>query len=323
MAIKLATTFPTMDLGTDAGTLRTWAQGVEEIGFDEIYIPEHVVGVDTTRRPDWRPLNPNTLKSGPPLYGHTTPFLEPCVALGFLAAVTHTIGLMSGILVLPQRQTALVAKQIAIADILSQGRVRLGIGSGWNDAEFAALGSEFKGRGNRMDEQIGVLRRLWTEESVSFSGSYHEFDAVGICPLPQQRPVPIIVGGDSRRAMLRAAHVGDGWFVTGTVDQVSDRARSYWGEVDRAGRDRSDQSLIGTLYLGTRDPHELADEIRTWASLGATHLNIRTSSYPVQWRDGKAIKRPDVSDHVDALWAIAKVATVLGLSEAGNRQLMC
>jgi alkanesulfonate monooxygenase SsuD/methylene tetrahydromethanopterin reductase-like flavin-dependent oxidoreductase (luciferase family) len=162
--LRFGATYPTLDLGTDPAVLRDWAVGVEGIGFDEVFIPEHVVGINVVARPGWSPLNPNTLESGPPIYDHLDPFLEPFVAMGFLAAITSRITLTSGVLIAAQRQTALVAKQAAIADVLSGGRIRLGIGVGWNDAEFDALGADFHQRGRRLGEQIHLLRRLWTEE---------------------------------------------------------------------------------------------------------------------------------------------------------------
>jgi probable F420-dependent oxidoreductase len=307
MTIKFGTTYPTMDLGTDPIVLRDWAQGLESIGFDEIYVPEHVVGIDVSKRPDWRPLDPNTLRRGPPLYGHTTPFLEPCVAMGYLSGVTKSITLTSGILVLPQRQTALVAKQLAIADILSGGRVRLGIGAGWSDAEFVALGSDYSTRGRRMDEQIEVLRRLWSDESVSYSGRFHSLDAIGICPLPVQRPIPIVVGGDSDAARKRAVMIGDGWFVTSPLDAIRERIELFWAEAAKAGRSAG-LTLTGTVYLGPRHPEELVEDVSAWKAVGATHLNIRTSSYPVQWKDGRMIRKSDVNQHIDALQRIKEAS---------------
>jgi probable F420-dependent oxidoreductase len=300
VAIKLGATYPTMDLGTDPMVLRDWAQGLESIGFDQLYIPEHVVGIDVSKRPEWRTLDPNTLQIGPPLYDHTTPFLEPCVAMGYLAGVTRSITLTSGILVLPQRETALVAKQLAIADMLSGGRVCLGIGAGWNDAEFAALGSDYSTRGRRMDEQIKVLRSLWTEQSVTFLGQYHSLDAVGICPLPIQRPIPIIIGGDSGAARKRAVTSGDGWFVTSSLDSIRDSIKLFWEEAAELGRSET-ITLTGTVYLGPRQPEELADDVAGWLDAGVTALNLRTASYPVQWKDGKAVRKSDVNEHIEAL----------------------
>jgi probable F420-dependent oxidoreductase len=298
--LKFGTTYPTMDLGTDPDVLGQWARDVEQVGYDELFIPEHVVGINANQRPEWRPLNPNTLEKDKPIYDHTFPFYEPFVAMGYLAAVTQRIGLTSGVMIAPQRQTALMAKQAAVADVLSRGRIRLGVGVGWNDAEFEALGADFKVRGRRLDEQIIVMRRLWTEESVTFEGRFEHLTAVGLAPLPVQRPIPIIVGGDSEPAMKRAAALGDGWFLTHTAAECVERAQRFWKRVDELGR-RDGMMLVGTVYLGRRQPAELLDDIALWAELGATHLNVRTSTYPVQWADGKMVRKTDVGEHVDAL----------------------
>jgi probable F420-dependent oxidoreductase len=298
--IKFGTTYPTMDLGTDPDVLGQWACGIERAGYDELFIPEHVVGINANQRPDWRPLNPNTLKKDVPIYDHSFPFYEPFVAMGYLAAVTDRIGLTSGVMIAPQRQTALMAKQAAIADVLSRGRIRLGVGVGWNDAEFDALGADFTTRGRRLDEQITVMRRLWTEESVTFEGRFDHLSAAGLAPLPIQRPIPIIIGGDSDPAMERAAQLGDGWFLTHTAAESVERTRRFWKRVDELGR-RDEMTLVGTVYQGPREPAELLDDIAAWAELGATHLNVRTSTYPVQWADGKLVRKTDIGEHVNAL----------------------
>jgi probable F420-dependent oxidoreductase len=298
--IKFGTTYPTMDLGTDPDVLGQWACGIERAGYDELFIPEHVVGINANQRPDWRPLNPNTLKKDKPIYDHSFPFYEPFVAMGYLAAVTDRIGLTSGVMIAPQRQTALMAKQAAIADVLSRGRIRLGVGVGWNDAEFEALGANFTTRGRRLDEQITVMRRLWTEESVTFEGRFDHLSAAGLAPLPIRRPIPIIIGGDSDPAMERAAQLGDGWFLTHTAAESVERVRRFWKRVDELGR-RHEMTLVGTVYQGPREPAELLDDIAAWAELGATHLNVRTSTYPVQWADGKLVRKTDVGEHVNAL----------------------
>jgi probable F420-dependent oxidoreductase len=245
-------------------------------------------------------LNPNTLERGKPIYDHTNPFYEPFVAMGFLAGVTSRILLTSGVMIAPQRQTALMAKQAAVADVLSRGRIRLGVGVGWNDAEFDAMGADFKVRGRRLDEQIVLLRRLWTEESVTYQGRFDQLDAAGLAPLPVQRPIPIIVGGDSDAAMERAARLGDGWFLTHTAAECADRAQRFWKRVDELGR-RTEMSLVGTVYQGPREPEAMLDEIAAWDSLGATHLNLRTATYPIQWSAGRLVGKTEVNEHVDAL----------------------
>jgi probable F420-dependent oxidoreductase len=302
VTIKLGATYPTLDLGTDPAVLRDWAVGVESIGFDEIFIPEHVVGIDTRLRPQWEPLNPTTLQTGKPIYDHTSPFFEPFVAMGFLAAVTTRITLTSGILVVPQRQTALIAKQAAVADVLSAGRIRLGIGVGWNDGEYSALGADFHVRGIRMDEQIEVLRRLWTEESVTFSGRFDRLDAAGVCPMPVQRPIPLIIGGDSGPAMERAVRRGDGWFLTRTATESVARTRLFWQRADELGR-RAQLCLIGTVSQGRRAGAALLDEVAAWSHLGATHVNIRTATSPAPWPDAPG-RKAAVDDHLEPLRAV-------------------
>jgi probable F420-dependent oxidoreductase len=298
--VELAATYPTVDLRTDPGVLRAWAQGVETLGFADLLIPEHVVGIDTGRRPDWRPLNPVTLKRDNPIYDHRTPFFEPCVVMGFLAAVTSSIRITSGVLVLPQRQTALVAKQLAVGDVLSGGRVRLGVGAGWSDAEFDALGADYRTRGRRMDEQIGVLRSLWTQESVSFAGEFHELNAVGLCPLPVQRPIPIIIGGDSDAALRRAVSHGDGWFLTSHVSQCHERVRRMWDGLRDAGRSPDGMTLIGTVQLAPGRTAEAVEELRQWRDLGATQVNLRTTGVPA--RAGSATAGSAApEDHIAAL----------------------
>src|SRR5690606_30999027 len=178
--------------------MRDWAQAAEDLGFAYIEVPDHVFGA--TARDGWTPL-----------YNESDPFHETFTTLAFLAAVTKTIRLSSGVLILPQRQTGVVAKQAAQVDILSGGRLRLGLGVGWNHVEYEALGTEWKTRGARQAEQVKVLRKLWTEELVTFSGRFHDLREVNIMPPPVQRPIPIWFGGSSDAVVKRAVELGDGW----------------------------------------------------------------------------------------------------------------
>jgi probable F420-dependent oxidoreductase len=298
--VRFGTTYPTLDLGTDPAVLRDWAVGVESIGFDELFIPEHVVGINVASHPGWNPLNPNTLRPGPPIYDHLDPFLEPLVAMGFLAAVTSRITLTSGVLIAPQRQTALLAKQAAIADVLSNGRVRLGVGIGWNDAEFEALGADFGQRGRRLDEQIHVLRRMWSEESVTFAGRYDRLLGAGLCPMPVQQPIPLLIGGDSEAARERAARLGDGWFITHSAAEAADRCARFWARVDDLGR-RDGMSLVGTIQLGTRAGAQVLPDIVAWRDLGATGLNLRTSRYAPGAPHRGRVRSAEVDEHLNAL----------------------
>src|SRR5713226_17818 len=190
--------FPSLDIGTDPAKIRDWAQAAEDLGYAYIEVPDHVFGAKG--RDGWVPL-----------YNEKDPFHETFVTLGFLAAVTKTIGLSTGILIAPQRQTGVIAKQAAEVDVLSGGRLRLGIGLGWNHVEYEALGAQWKTRGARQAEQVEVLRRLWSGDVVSFTGRFHHLEGVSIVPPPVQRPIPIWFGGSSDAVVTRAARLGDGW----------------------------------------------------------------------------------------------------------------
>src|SRR3546814_10293647 len=185
--MKLSAFFPTRDIGNDPAKIRDWAQAAEELGYARIEVPDHVLGAGTATRPDWKPT-----------YAYTDPFHETFVTLGFLAACTKTIGLASGVLIVPQRQTALVAKQAAEVDVISGGRMRLSIGVGWNPVEYAALGTAWHTRGARQAEQVTLLRRLWTEELVTFEGRWDRIEEAGLNPLPVQRPIPVWRSGGRR-----------------------------------------------------------------------------------------------------------------------------
>src|SRR3974390_785256 len=190
--------FPSLDIGTDPAKIRDWAQAAEDLGYAYIEVPDHVFGAKG--RDGWVPL-----------YNEKDPFHESFVALGFLAAVTKTIGLSTGLLIAPQRQTGLIAKQAAEVDILSGGRLRLGIGVGWNHVEYEALGADWKTRGAREAEQIEVMRKLWTEDLVTYHGRFPTLEAVPLLPGPIQRPIPVWFGGSSDAAVKRAARIGDGY----------------------------------------------------------------------------------------------------------------
>ena len=171
--------FPQIEFGNDPDTIRDYAQAAEALGYDYSLVYDHVLGADPNRA---RRL------TGP--YTHQDPFHEPMVLFGFLAAVTKRIQLTTGILILPQRQTVLVAKQAAEVDVLSGGRLRLGVGLGWNHVEYEALGMKFETRGHRMEEQVEVLRKLWSAPLVTHRTDHHVIDDAGLNPMPVQRPIP-------------------------------------------------------------------------------------------------------------------------------------
>jgi probable F420-dependent oxidoreductase len=204
-----------------------------------------------------------------PLYNETDPFHETFTTLAFLAAATRTIGLSSGILILPQRQTGLVAKQAAEVDILSGGRLRLGIGVGWNPVEYEALGAEWKTRGARQAEQVEVLRRLWTEDLVTFKGRFHDLHEVAIVPRPRQRPIPIWFGGSSDAVVKRAARIGDGYMPIMKPDVAEPKLALLFETMKQHGRDPAKFGLEGWLRFDEPDPQAWAKAAEGWKRLGA------------------------------------------------------
>ena len=255
--MRLNAFFPTLDIGTDPAKIRDWAQAAEELGYAIIEVPDHVFGVRA--RDGWTPL-----------YNEKDPFHETFVTLGFLAAVTKAIKLSTGVLIAPQRQTGLIAKQAAEADILSGGRLRLGIGSGWNHVEYAALGQEWQTRGARQAEQIELLRRLWTGDLVSFSGRFHTLTDVSIVPPPVQRPIPIWLGGSSDAAVTRAARLGDGYMPIMAPDAQAEQKLALLDEQLRSfGRERGKFGLEAWLRMHEPDPQAWGAAAAGWRRLGA------------------------------------------------------
>ena len=264
--MKFGVIFPQTEIGADPSGVRDFAQAVESLGYDHIIPYDHVVGANPASRPGW---------NAP--YTHKDMFHEPFVLFGYLAAVTKKIGLVSGVVILPQRQTVLVAKQAAAVDVLSGGRLRLGIGIGWNPVEYEALGADFKKRGARSEEQIEVLRALWTNELVTFKGRWHTITDAGINPLPVQRPIPIWLGGGAEPVLRRVGRLGDGWFPLAEpgdkVRSMIERIRSYAKE---AGRDPSAIGIEGRVSVADGSREKWLQAISQWKELGATHVSVNT-----------------------------------------------
>ena len=281
--MRIGVVFPQTELGGDPAVVRAYGQRVEELGFTHILAYDHVVGADPSVHQGWQ---------GP--YDIDTTFHEVFVMFGYLAAVT-SLELVTGVIILPQRQSVLVAKQAAEVDLLTGGRFRLGIGLGWNAVEFEALGENFTNRGKRSEEQVEVMRRLWTERSVTFNGKYHTVTGAGLAPMPNHRPIPVWFGAASDRALERAGRLGDGWFPMVGPGPGLDHARE---QVKRgavaAGRDADSLGMEGRVnWTGDRD--KAAADIATWKAAGATHLSVNTMSA------GLAA----VDDHLAALEQIA------------------
>ena len=262
--IQLGAIFPQTEIGSDPSAVRDYAQAAEALGYDYILAFDHVLGANPASRPGWRGV-----------YSHEDAFHEPFVLFGYLAAATERIGLATGIIILPQRQTVLVAKQASEVDVLSGGRLRLGIGIGWNEVEYEALGEEFGNRGRRSEEQIDLMRELWSSELVTFEGRWHRVTDAGINPLPVQRPIPIWFGGSDDRVLRRIARTGDGWISNlrepdDTARRIIESLRTY---VLQAGRSADEVGIEGWTSIRGGDPAESA---RAWAEVGATHVSVNT-----------------------------------------------
>ena len=265
--MRIGVVFPQTELGGDVGAVRAYGQGVEALGYRHLLAYDHVLGADPEAHAPWR---------GP--YTVATTFHEPFVMFGYLAGAT-TLELVTGIIILPQRQTALAAKQAAEVDLLSEGRFRFGVGVGWNPVEYEALGQRFDQRGRRLSEQIGLLRRLWTEEVVTHEGEFDTVTAAGLAPLPVQRPIPVWIGGSSDAAYRRIGRLADGWFPQVAPGPDLDHARAVVAEAaDAAGRDPATLGLEGRVTWNPEDPARFARQVGKWRDAGASHLAINTMS---------------------------------------------
>ncbi len=264
--MKLGVVFPQTEIGSDPGAVREYAQAAEGMGYNHILAFDHVLGANAESRPGW---------SG--AYRHTDAFHEPFVLFGYLAAVTNSVELVTGVIILPQRQTALVAKQTAAVDVLSRGRLRLGIGIGWNAVEYEALGENFHDRGRRSEEQIDLLRKLWTNDLITYEGRWHKVTDAGLNPLPVQQPIPVWFGGAAPQTIRRVATMGDGWF---PLFRPDDRGRELIESMreQAAAAGRGPDNIGVESWVSIRDSSE-DDWKRTaeaWRELGATHLSVNT-----------------------------------------------
>ena len=285
--MRIGVVFPQTEIGPDAGAVRAYAEHVEGLGFAHLLAYDHVVGADPAIHVGW---------NGP--YDLHSTFHEPLVTFGYLAAVTASLELVTGIVILPQRQTVLVAKQAAEVDLLSGGRLRLGVGLGWNAVEYEALGEDFSTRGRRCEEQVDLMRKLWTEQTITYRGSFHRVTGAGLAPLPYQRPIPVWFGASSSRACRRAGRLGDGWFpMVGPGPQLEQAQQAVRQAATEAGRDPADIAMEGRVsWSGNAD--ELVAGLRGWAEAGASHVSINTM--------GAGLAAVD--DHLAALTRAAEAA---------------
>lgn len=287
--MQLGHLVPFGDIGGDPDTVRAYAQGLEHLGYDFLEAPDHVLGANVASRPDW--TGGNTSKDL---------FHDPFVLIGYLAGVTPTLGFSSGVLIVAQRQTALVAKQAACLDVLCKGRFRLGIGVGWNPVEYAALNENFHNRGRRSVEQVEVMQALWANEHVTFKGKYHTIDDAGINPRPAAGKVPVWYGGAAEHTLPRIAKYGQGWMPNAYPPDR--KALDIFDELRRLteaeGRDPADVGIEVWTSCGAGTETDWRNEAAFWKAAGATHLCLTTTFHR---RHHARIAGTGLADHFAAM----------------------
>ena len=282
--MRIGVIYPQFEYGSDPHAIRDYAQTAEALGYTHIGADDHIIGPNPQRPGGW---------TGWVTY--KTPFFEPFVLFSFMAGVTAKIEFETCVLLLPQRQTVLVAKQAAGLDSLSGGRLRLGIGLGWNVIEYISLGADFHTRGRRVNEQVELLRRLWTQPLVEHESIWHAIPDAGINPLPVQRPIPIWIGGQSEAAIRRAAHIGDGWMpLYPSAEEARPGLDLLDATLEEAGCSRAGFGLEARLSYGKGDSSEWARKLDGWQAAGMTHLSLLTTNC--------GLKKP--GDHLAALHKI-------------------
>ena len=287
--MRIGAVFPQLEAGTDIGAITDYIQNVESLGFDHVLAFDHVLGANASSRPGW---------SG--AYQHTDSFYEPMTFYSYVAAITSRLELATGVIILPQRQTALFAKQSATLDLISGGRLRLGIGTGWNQVEYEALGENFHNRGKRSEEQIDLLRKLWSQELVTFEGKFHTVTDAGLNPLPPERSIPIWFGGMADPVLERVAKMGDGWLPLGSPNdklKISfDTLKKY---LDQNSKSMSDIGVEAMISLKNSDSDtDIRKDLSSWAEMGTTHISINTMNC--------GLKFP--GEHIKAISNFIKIA---------------
>ena len=263
--MRIGVVFPQTEIGSRAEDIRAYATGVESLGFQHLLAYDHVLGADPAVHQGW---------NGP--YDIHTTFHEPMVLFGYLAGIC-SLELVTGIIILPQRQTALVAKQAAEVDLLCGGRLRLGVGLGWNAVEYEALGKPFRARGAMLEEQVPLLRELWSGGTVTHRGRFERVTGAGLAPAPLQRPIPIWFGAQAAPALRRAGRMGDGWFPQVPPGPRLDEARAEVAAgAESAGRDPGSLGMDGRVTLRSGELDRLVDEIGAWERAGASHVSVNT-----------------------------------------------
>ena len=288
--MKYGVVFPQTEFPSDPEAIKSFAQAAEELGYHHLLSYEHVLGVNPDREGGW---------SGP--YTYKDPFQEPIGLFSYLAGVTQKLEFITGIVILPQRQTVLFAKQAATLDILCQGRLRLGVGLGWNEIEYQSLNKNFHNRGERFEEQIQVLRKLWTQPLVTFEGKWHAIPDAGLNPLPLQQPIPLWFGGHADPVLRRVAKMADGWLPNyHTAQDAAEPLAKLKAYLSEEGRRFEDIGMEPRLRYSHNDEDHWHEVAEGWKNVGATHMTIITM--------GAGLKTPD--DHIHAIQHFAKVMDI-------------
>jgi len=279
--MQVGVVLPQTEIGADIAGVRAYAEAVQDMGYQHLIAADHVLGADPAGHPGWDRA-----------YHSKSNIHEPFVLFGYIAGVAPKLGLMPSVIILPQRQAALVAKQAAAMDIVTQGKFRLGVGIGWNPVEFEALGMNFKDRARRFEEQVDLMRRLWTEESLTYQGLYHTVTAAAIWPLPVQRPIPIWIGASAEAAVKRACRLADGFIplspLGGSYEATMELIHGWLRE---AGRDPATFGIEARLNASTGTPDDWRKTVEQWRKLGASHISVGTS--------GGGLSGPD--EHIQRL----------------------
>ena len=263
---RIGVVYPQTEYSSDPASIRDYAQTADGLGYSHIIAYDHVVGANPNRPGGWQGV-----------YNSETPFMEPFLLFSYMATLTHRIGFAPGIIILPQRQTVLVAKQAATLDVLTGGRLRLGVGIGWNELEYEALNEDFHNRGRRVEEQVQVLRLLWTQPLVTFKGQWHSIPDVGLKPMPIQKPIPIWFGGQAELALERMARVADGWM---TNYRTAADAKAAIETIERglaqANRQRSSFSIEARISYGDGNPDTWHSAMQQWQMVGVDYFSVNT-----------------------------------------------